>query len=281
MKLNTIGIIGLGLIGGSLALDLKRKFPDIKIIGVERNNKLNEKVAKLGLVDNVKKLEETVSESDLIILSTPPDTSVKLLDKILALVTNQVVTDVCSVKKPLIEVASKHASGRRYVAAHPMAGTEHSGPEAATNRLFQNKACIICDHQNSDADAVELVNSLFSEVGMRIIHMDATEHDRHAAYVSHISHISSFALALTVLEKEQSERNIFDLASGGFDSTVRLAKSAASMWQPVFELNRDNVIDVIKNYEKQLGKFRKAIEDGDSEMISSLIGNSNKIKKVL
>lgn len=253
----------------------------MKIIGVEKDSRLNDKVTKLGLVDEIKVLEEAVSESDLIVLSTPPDVSVELLDKVLALVTNQVVTDVCSVKKPLIEVASKHTSSGRYVAAHPMAGTEHSGPESATNRLFQNKACIICDHQNSDADAVELVNSLFSEVGMRIIHMDATEHDRHAAYVSHISHISSFALALTVLEKEQSERNIFDLASGGFDSTVRLAKSAASMWQPVFELNRENVIDVIKNYEKQLGKFREAIANGDTEMISALIGTSNKIKKVL
>ncbi|MCF8309040.1 MAG: prephenate dehydrogenase [Bacteroidales bacterium] len=281
MKLNTIGIIGLGLIGGSLALDLKKKFPGMKIIGVEKDCKLNEKIIKLGLVDEIKMLEEAVSESDLVVLGTPPDVSVRLLDKILALVTDQVVTDVSSVKKPLIEVASKHNSCGRYVATHPMAGTEYSGPEAATNSLFQNKACIICDHQNSDADALELVNSLFSEVEMRIINMDATEHDRHAAYVSHISHISSFALALTVLEKEQSERNIFDLASGGFDSTVRLAKSAASMWQPVFELNRENIIDVIKNYEKQLGKFREAIANGDTETITSLIGSSNKIKKVL
>jgi len=281
MKLNTVGIIGLGLIGGSLALDLKRKFPDTKIIGVEKNHQLNEKALKLGLVDEIQPLDEAVKGSDLIVLSTPPDVSVELLERVLELTTHQVVTDVCSVKQPLINSASKHPSSGRYVAAHPMAGTEHSGPEAATNRLFQNKACIICDHQNSDQDAVQLVSDLFSEVGMRIIHMDSTEHDRHAAYVSHISHISSFALALTVLEKEQSERNIFDLASGGFDSTVRLAKSAASMWQPVFELNRENVIDVIKNYEKQLGKFREAIENGDTEMISSLIGNSNKIKKVL
>lgn len=276
-----IAIAGIGLIGGSLALDLKQNDESIHIIGVEKDEEAAQKALSLGLVDEISNLREAVAAAEIVILAAPPDVSVALLKQLLPYVTDQVIVDVSSVKEPMIQAASGSSNRGRYVAAHPMAGTEHSGPGAAQHGLFCRKACILCDTENSDEDAVSTATHLFQRLGMRILHMEAQAHDRHAAYVSHISHITSFALALTVLEKEKDDRNIFNLASGGFDSTVRLAKSEASMWSPVFSLNRKNMLDVIRSYEYQLSRFREAIENDDNVSVESLIRHSNTIKKAL
>lgn len=280
MKWN-IGIVGVGLIGGSIALDLIRNKEEIMIRGAERNEELGKKALEKGLVHELLSLEETVNKSDIVIVAAPPDVTTNILPEVLSLSTHQTVIDVASVKEPILDAVANHPNRHLFVAAHPMAGTEFSGPDAAQSGLFCQKACIFCDAENSNENGIAEAKELFFRLGMRIIHMEAEAHDRHAAYVSHISHITSFALALTVLEKEKSERNIFNLASGGFDSTVRLAKSEASMWNPVFRLNRENMLEVIKSYEYQLDRFRRAIEDEDDHEMQSLIRESNSIRKIL
>ncbi len=280
MKKN-IGIVGVGLIGGSIALDLTRSGEEIMVRGAERNEELGKKVLGKRLVHEILSLRETVEKSDIIIVATPPDVTTRILPEVLSLATHQTVIDVASVKEPVLDAVANHPNRHLFVAAHPMAGTEFSGPDAAQSGLFCQKACILCDAEKSSEKSLSEARELLYRLGMRIIYMDAGAHDRHAAYVSHISHITSFALALTVLEKEKSERNIFDLASGGFDSTVRLAKSEASMWNPVFRLNRENMLEVIKSYEHQLNRFRRAIEDEDDHEMQLLIRESNSIRKIL
>jgi|AntRauTorckE6833_2_1112554.scaffolds.fasta_scaffold02074_5 prephenate dehydrogenase len=280
MKKN-IGIAGVGLIGGSIAMDLTRGGEEITIRGTERSLDIGKKALEKGLVHELLSLEEMVKESEIIIVATPPDVTMLLLPEILSFATHQTIIDVASVKGPILDAVKDHKNRHLFVAAHPMAGTEFSGPEAAQSGIFCQKACIFCDVEKSSEKSLSEAKELFYRLGMRIIYMDAGAHDRHAAYVSHISHITSFALALTVLEKEKSERNIFDLASGGFDSTVRLAKSEASMWNPVFRLNRKNMLDVIKSFEYQLSRFREAIENHDVDSMQSLIQQSNSITKVL
>ena len=181
----------------------------------------------------------------------------------------------------MLEAVKKHPNRGRYVATHPMAGTEYSGPEAAFPNLFDHKCTVICDKQDSDADAVETVRRLYDALKMGIVELNGTEHDVHTAYVSHISHISSFALALTVLEKEKNENRIFELASGGFGSTVRLAKSSAAMWTPIFEQNRDNVLDVLDEHINSLARFRTLLIKQDFKEIHSLIEEANRIQKIL
>lgn len=280
MKKN-IGIVGVGLIGGSIAMDLIRSGEEITIRGMEGSHERGKKALGKRLVHEISSLRETVEKSDIIIVATPPDVTTRILPEILSLATHQTVIDVASVKEPVLDAVANHPNRHLFVAAHPMAGTEFSGPDAAQSGLFCQKACIFCDVEKSNEKSLSEARELFYRLGMRIIYMDAGAHDRHAAYVSHISHITSFALALTVLEKEKSERNIFDLASGGFDSTVRLAKSEASMWNPVFRLNRENMLEVIKSYEHQLNRFRRAIEDEDDNEMQLLIRESNSIRKIL
>jgi len=232
-------------------------------------------------VDEIETLQIAVEKSDLIILAIPVDAAVKLLPVILDKVDKQIITDMCSTKEQLCNAVKEHKKRNNYVAAHPMAGTEFSGPWAAKPGLFDGKAVIFCDTGQSGIRAISMVRLLFDTLNMRPVQMDSAQHDKHAAYVSHISHISSFALALTVLEQERNEKNIFDLASGGFDSTVRLAKSSAEMWSPIFEQNAENVITVIETYIRYLEDFKSAIQDHDSDKITGLIHSSNKIKRVL
>lgn len=277
----TVTIIGVGLIGGSMALDLRYKYPVKRIIGVDKNPGHLKRAKQLGLIDESASLQNAIDQSDLLILSTPVSTSCKLLPKILDKLTNQVIIDVGSTKANILRLVKDHPQRGRYVATHPMAGTEFSGPDAAIVNLYQNKNVILCDVETSDNDAYELVKGVYKSIGMNILYMESSAHDIHAAYVSHISHISSFALSLTVLDKEKEKKNILDMASGGFESTVRLAKSAASMWMPIFMLNNENVLDVMDNYIGKLQQFRDAISNKDETKIIELIEESNKIKKVL
>ncbi len=277
----TVTIIGLGLIGGSMAIELKaRRFSD-RVIGVDKNPRHREIAMERGLVDEVMPLHAGIAQADIIVLAIPVDGIKQLLPMILDYCTHQVVTDMGSSKLEIIEAVKGHPNRANYVPFHPMAGTEYSGPMAALPGLFAKKVGIICDMADSSAKALETVTKLYMALQMRIVFMNAREHDLHAAYISHISHISSFALALTVLEKEKNEKNIFNLASGGFDSTVRLAASSAEMWVPVFTQNKKNVIEVIETYIQKMEEFKKSIAENDEEKVEKLIKEANSIQKTL
>ncbi|MCK5821465.1 MAG: prephenate dehydrogenase [Bacteroidales bacterium] len=277
----TVTIIGLGLIGGSLALDLKaRRFAD-RVIGVDNSPQHRDQALERGLVDEVMTLHTGIQEADLIVLAIPVDAIKELLPLVLDYVTHQTVTDLGSSKSEIIESVSAHPKRGNYVPSHPMAGTEFSGPAAAVNGLFAKKVGIICDMAESNPKALEMVTNMYMAVNMRLVFMSAREHDHHAAYVSHISHLTSFALALTVLDKERNEKNIFNLASGGFDSTVRLAASSASMWVPVFSQNKNNVVEVISTYIEKMTAFKEAIASGDAKQVENLILEANIIQKTL
>jgi len=277
----TVAIIGVGLIGGSMAIALKEKSIAQRIIGIDTSKEHAEKAMQIGLVDEIKTLEEAVKESDLIVLSVPVDAVENLLPKVLDLIDQQIVMDVGSIKEPILEIIKDHPNKVRFVATHPMWGTEYSGPQAAVRGAFEGKATVICEKESSDEDALQLVEDLYSKLGMQIVFMNAREHDVHVAYVSHISHITSFALANTVLEKEKEEDAIFSLASGGFESTVRLAKSNPGMWVPIFMQNKDNVLDVLNEHISQLRKFKACLEKGNEEYLKELIENANGIRKII
>lgn len=276
-----ITIIGVGLIGGSMALTLKEKGFATKLIGVDANPEHAQKALALGLVDEVKELHAAVKESGLVILATPINAAEALLPLVLQMVDKQVVMDVGSTKKTICEAAAQSPNRGRFVATHPMWGTEYSGPEAAVKNAFEKKATVICNKENSDADAVALVEKVYGLLGMHIVYMNAEDHDVHVAYVSHISHITSFALANTVLEKEREEDAIFELASGGFESTVRLAKSNPAMWVPIFMQNKDNVLDVLNEHIAQLRKFKSCLEKENYEYLAELIEKANGIRRIL
>jgi len=277
----TIAIVGIGLIGGSLAITLKENGFADKVIGVDIRPENIDKALRRRLIDEERSLKEAIAESDIIILSTPVDAMLYILPGILDRVEKQVVIDVGSTKERLLDKVKDHPNRGRYVATHPMAGTEYSGPEAAIPNLFDGKCNVLVDINDSDEDAVKVTRDLFDSIPMRQVELDRLSHDVHTAYVSHISHISSFALALTVLEKERDEDRIFELASGGFSSTVRLAKSSPDMWIPIFRQNRDNVLDVLDEHINQLARFRSLLIKKDFETFYKLIEESNKIRKIL
>ncbi|PKQ61207.1 prephenate dehydrogenase [Labilibaculum filiforme] len=276
-----LSVIGLGLIGGSIALDLKKRGFVNKVIGVD-NNTLNAHAAKkLGLIDEIQDLTTAVQAADLVLLAIPVDACLRVLPKIMDLVHHQIVSDLGSTKEQLIESIANHPKRSQFVPAHPMAGTEFSGPQAAHSGLFDGKCSIICNPEDSDKKAVQLISEMFHCLKMRCVFMDAEVHDRQTAYVSHLSHISAFALSLTVLHKEKADKHIFELASGGFDSTVRLAKSSAEMWTPIFQQNKKNVGKVLQKYIDQLQQFKDLIEKDDLNGINDLIFEANDIRRVL
>jgi prephenate dehydrogenase len=276
-----LAVIGIGLMGGSLALTLKRKGFVSNVIGVDSNTQHQAEALELGLVDEIRSLEDAVRLSDIIAIATPVNIAEKLLPTILDLVDQQVVFDVGSTKESIVNIAKGHSKNGRFVPTHPMWGTEFSGPSAAQEDAFLEKATVICNADKVDADALQKVESLYKALGMHIVNMDAIKHDIHVAYVSHISHITSFALANTVLEKEKESDAIFELASGGFESTVRLAKSNAAMWVPIFMQNKENVLDVLNEHISQLKKFKACLEKENFEYLSDLIENANGIKRIL
>ncbi|MBE6193949.1 MAG: prephenate dehydrogenase [Rikenellaceae bacterium] len=277
-----VAVVGLGLIGGSFALALKDKNIASSVVGVEANAANAELALKLNLVDAVLPLAEAVEGADLVALAVPVDAIPQLAIKILNRVTdNQIVIDMGSTKQELCEIISQHPRRGRFVATHPMWGTEFSGPQAATADSFAGRAVVICEAERSDSDALEAVENLYFRLGMSQLMMNPEQHDLHAAYVSHISHITSFILSTTVLEKEREEEAIFNLAGGGFDSTVRLAKSSAETWIPIFLQNKYNVLDVLREYIHQLNIFRKALEKDDTQALKQIITKANEIKKVL
>lgn len=277
-----VTIVGVGLISGSFALAMKEKGFAKKVIGVSRTEASLIKAKTLGIIDYALPLEEAVEQSDFIYVAIPVDVTVPVMEKIMNLVTDkQIVADAGSTKFVLCEAMANHPMRKRFVATHPMWGTEYSGPEAAVKGAFEGRACVICEKEKSEGEAVDIVENIYRALGMHIIYMDARSHDVHAAYISHISHITSFALANTVLEKEKEEDAIFELAGGGFESTVRLAKSNPAMWAPIFMQNRENVLDVLNEHITQLRKFKASLEKENMEYLTELMENANKIKRIL
>jgi prephenate dehydrogenase len=276
-----ICIVGVGLIGGSLAIQLHEKKLSSKLIGVDANADHADKAVELELVDEILPLNEGIANADVIILAIPVDALVTLLPQLLNKIDNQIVIDLGSTKGQLIDTIKNHPKRGRYVATHPMWGTEYSGPAAAVRSAYENRAVIICNADESDADALEWTKYMYKKIGMHLLEMEAHAHDLHAAYVSHISHITSFALANTVLEKEKEDNAIFELASAGFESTVRLAKSNPAMWVPILLQNKENVLDVLNEHIEQLKKFRSSLNNGDENELKKLMEGANKIKRII
>ncbi|TRO64082.1 prephenate dehydrogenase [Christiangramia sabulilitoris] len=274
-------IIGVGLIGGSFALDLKSVLEQVEIYGIDSDEHHLDKALELGLIDHKAKFEDLIG-ADLVYLAIPVDASLEVLPIILDLVNdNCVVTDAGSTKEHLCAKVADHPKRRNFLAGHPISGTEFSGPTAAIHGLFKDKTSIICEVEKTAFKLQERALEIFKAIGMRIRYMDPKSHDRHIAYVSHLSHISSFMLGKTVLDKEKNERDIFDLAGSGFASTVRLAKSSPAMWTPIFNLNKKNVIETLDEYISNLKYFRKLMQEDNFEEVFNEMEKTNHIREVL
>lgn len=276
-----LAVIGVGLIGGSIAKILKQKQLVSKVFGVDTNSSHLQEALELKIIDEALDLVEAVQQSDFIVIATPVDAAEQILEKILPHTTHQVIIDVGSTKQKICSIAQRFTQGRNFVATHPMWGTEFSGPGAATLDAFVSKAVVICKTSFTDEAALIKVEAFYKHLGMHVIWMSPSDHDVHVAYISHISHITSFALANTVLEKEKEENTIFELASSGFESTVRLAKSNPSMWIPILKENKENVLDVLNEHIAQLRKFKSCLEKENYTYLEELIINANQIKKIL
>jgi prephenate dehydrogenase len=278
----TISIVGVGLLGGSFALAVREKYPKAHFIGVDASSVHGQLALAKGIIDEMKPLDEAIAQSTLVVLATPVNTILTLLPTVLEhLPADATVLDLGSTKEGICALADQHPKRPQFVAAHPMAGTENSGPGAAFRELLPGKNLIICDREKSQPDSLSLVEAVFSDIGMKLFYMTPQEHDLHLAYVSHLSHISAFALGLTVLEKEKDEQAIFDMASTGFSSTVRLAKSSPQMWAPIFDQNRDNVSQALADYIEFLQRFKAVIDDRDVPGSLDFMARANVIRRVL
>jgi prephenate dehydrogenase len=274
-------VIGVGLIGGSMVLDIKSKYPEAIIYGIDSNENHLNKALEIGIIEHKATFQE-LEKAAIVIVSIPVDVQLTLLPKVLDIVSeNTLVLDVGSTKEQICAVLENHPKRRNYLATHPIAGTEFSGPMAAHVGLFNEKTNIICEVEKTAFKLQEKALEIFSKLGMRIRYMDAKAHDKHIAYVSHLSHISSFMLGKTVIEKEKNERDIFDMAGSGFASTVRLAKSSPAMWTPIFEQNKSNVIEILEEYINNLQRFNELMKQNDFAEIYNEMESTNHIKQIL
>lgn len=273
-------VIGLGLIGGSMAIDLRKTGFAHEITGVDTNPENEQEALRLGIVDRIETLENAVSVSDMVIIAIPVDKVLQTLTSVLDRISSQTtVIDVGSTKKVISEAVKNHPRRRNYIPAHPMAGTENSGPSAALEGLFEGKINIICDQEKSGPQHLAFAEKMFQALGMDLAYMTADDQDHSTGFISHLPHAAAFALANAVLDKEDREI-IFDLASGGFNSTVRLAKSSPEMWGPIFQQNKEYVVESLDVYIKHLKAFRKSIES-DPEQMMALMKNANRIRGIL
>ncbi len=277
-----IAIVGVGLLGGSFALGFRSVENDHYFIGVDTNEDHARTAKKLGIVDHIMHFTQAVKAADLIVLATPVNVITRQLPEVLDHIQNgSVVIDLGSTKSTFCKTVEQHPKRAHYIACHPIAGTENSGPEAAFSGLLKHKQMIICDRDRSDKELVKKMVNIFKKFDMHISYMNSTEHDRHIAYVSHLSHISSFALGLTVLDKERDEKSIFAMAGSGFSSTVRLAKSSPDMWAPIFSQNAGNVSEALGAYINLLTRFKEIIDEGQEEESYMLMKKANEIRRVL
>jgi prephenate dehydrogenase len=274
-------VIGIGLIGGSMVLDIKALHPEATILGMDANENHLQQAIDLGVVEKAGTSED-LSDADFVIVSVPVDVALVVLPQVLdAVGENTIVFEVGSTKLPICEAVANHPKRRNYIATHPIAGTEFSGPTAAIKGLFQGKTNIICEVEKTTFKLQEKALKLFMAMGMRIRYMDPQSHDKHIAYVSHLSHISSFMLGKTVIDKETEEQDIFDMAGSGFESTVRLAKSSPAMWTPIFKQNKQQVVNTLEEYISNLSKFKTLLENEDYDAIYQEMQSVNKIKEIL
>ncbi len=274
-------VIGIGLIGGSMALDIKTLHPEAKIYGIDNNESHLAEALALGVVDEAAAFDDLV-DADFVIVSVPVDVALTVLPKVLDVIgDNTIVFEVGSTKMPICEAVANHPKRRNFIATHPIAGTEFSGPSAAIKGLFQGKTNIICEVEKTTFKLQEKALDFFKAMGMRIRYMDPKSHDKHIAYVSHLSHISAFMLGKTVINKEKDEQDIFDMAGSGFESTVRLAKSSPAMWTPIFKQNRKQVVKTLEEYISNLSKFKELLEKEDYDAIYNEMQSVNKIKEIL
>ncbi|MDC6361338.1 MULTISPECIES: prephenate dehydrogenase [Flavobacteriaceae] len=274
-------VIGIGLIGGSFAKDVKQLFPEAHIIGIDKNSSHLDEALELNLIDE-KGDYGVLASADVVYVSIPVNALVHELPKILDAVGDEtVVLDAGSTKRLICESVANHPKRRNFMACHPIAGTEFSGPSAAINGLYEGKTNIICEVEKTAFKLQEKALDVFQKMQMRIRYMNPEAHDKHIAYVSHLSHISSFMLGKTVIEKEKNERDIFDMAGSGFESTVRLAKSSPDMWTPIFEQNRDNVVETLEEYIQNLENFKQLLLDQEYGKVHTEMSNTNKIKQIL
>ncbi|MFL9831349.1 prephenate dehydrogenase [Flavobacterium sp. ARAG 55.4] len=274
-------VIGIGLIGGSMVLDIKALYPEATIYGIDTNENHVEQALKLGVIDVAATMED-LAQADFVIVSVPVNVAISLLPQVLDLVDdNAIVLEVGSTKNPICKAIANHPKRRNFIATHPIAGTEFSGPSAALRNLFRDKTNIICEVEKTAFKLQEKALEVFKNLGMRIRYMDPKSHDKHIAYVSHLSHISSFMLGKTVIEKEKHEQDIFDMAGSGFESTVRLAKSSPAMWTPIFEQNKAQVLESLEEYISNLSQFRDLLAQDDYKAIYDEMASVNKIREIL
>ncbi len=281
LKVNNIFIIGVGLIGGSFALDIKALHPECKVFGIDTTEAHLEEAMQLGVIDEKASFED-LNKAEIVIIAIPVDATLEVLPKVLDHISDDaIVFDAGSTKEDICDKVRNHPKRRNYLAVHPIAGTEHSGPKAAIHSLYKNKTNIICEVEETAFKLQEKALKLFSDLGMRIRYMNPKAHDKHIAYVSHLSHISAFMLGKTVIDKERNERDIFDMAGSGFASTVRLAKSSPAMWTPIFKQNKANVIETLDEYIDNLKHFKQLMEDNDFDAVYNEMEKTNHIKDIL
>ena len=279
--MKNIYMIGVGLIGGSFAIDIKKNNPKAIIHGISRKEETLNKALELKLIDKKATLDD-LKNADLVIVSIPVDATVKLLPTILDKISETgLVVDAGSTKEAICKVVEHHPKRRNFLACHPIAGTEKSGPTAAISGLYAGKTNIICEVEKTTFKLQEKALQLFTDIGMRIRYMDPISHDKHIAYVSDLSHISAFMLGKTVINKAKNERDIFDMAGSGFESTVRLAKSSPAMWTPIFKQNKENVIETLEAYINNLQHFKELMQDDKFSEIFNEMENTNHIKQIL
>ncbi len=275
-----ICVVGLGLIGGSIAKECRTR--EHYLYGVDANPIHQEKAIDFGLVDEIVDIDSALKNAEVFVVAIPVDAVEDMCQLLLDRIGwHQTVFDVGSTKKDICMAIADHSKRSRFIASHPLAGTEFSGPGAAILDLFKGKKNIICEEHKSDEDALEKVLTIFNELGMQSLFMDANAHDKHMAYVSHLSHVSAFTLSLTVLDIEQDQKQIFNLASTGFESTVRLAKSNPDTWSSIFDKNANHLSDALGQYINHLQHFKSVIDSGDKMASKELIEKANEIKRVL
>lgn len=277
-----ICIIGLGLLGGSFALGIKAVWPNTTILGVDSNPANAAKALEIGIADEILEIELAVQQADLTVLATPVNVIYSLASQVLSMLPEHAtLLDLGSTKELICQAVAAHPKRDQFVAMHPIAGTEYSGPEAAFATLLNHKTMIICNKEDSGQQHIRLAEQVCQALGMHLRHMSATDHDMHLAYVSHLSHISSFALGLTVLDKETDDKHIFEMAGSGFSSTVRLAKSSPDMWAPIFTQNQANISEALGCYIVQLQKFKDAIDKQDEQQSKAMMQKANDIRRIL
>lgn len=279
--MNNIFVIGVGLIGGSLCLDIKKIYPKVKVYGIDTSIENLDMAIKLNLIDYKSSLD-VLYKADLVLISTPVDVANKIIIDVLNNINSKsLVIDFGSTKTNICSTVDNHKKRRNYLASHPIAGTEFSGPNAAFSGLFNNKTMILCDTEKTDPNLLATAETIFRTMDMNIRYMDSFSHDKHIAYVSHLSHISSFMLGKTVMDKEKNENNIFDMAGSGFESTVRLAKSSPEMWTPILELNKENIVESLEEYIMNLNNFKNLLQNDKFGELKNQMTRTNYIKNIL